>query len=451
MARISTRQMELLQEVSSTIRDVDKDLLICLYKMRCLNIDMAFRFFYSKVKPFMPYCKDSLYLLEEYGLIEFEQKDCVEPDVFFLTTLGIKYVTTHIDAARSGIKKEVWDEKTGAMVNVVKSRHQLLMSGKIMNHQLSLNYFVLEYMEFADEHKIDYEYYDLIYAPKCSERMMPDGVLVLKDRIVLIEMDTGTERRRRLNERWESYRSFFARPEPFYNELPVTVLFILENISDSTARHNSFVKTICESGLISDITDNVEFYAVGLDDAKTMLQLGLDKELMNQNLFLFTAKTLVQKHGFGFYSADFTKDAGAPEFGYYICKKSGGTDSVLKLDGRPVEYLLDIWDDGRYSVLHKIIYMDRIEFLLKRAKNVQREIPYVVVVPDMRFIAGLMKYAEIKTPKNVYFTTKARIEQGLPFYEMIFTMDENLQIRHFADYSLTKTVYERKYDPKHPD
>ncbi len=448
--KLSKKERE-LNEVHATIRSVDHLFLAYLYRMRCLSVDMAFRFFYSKKRPYMPYCLDSLVYLVKKGLITIEDDADDRTEVVFLTNLGIQYLFEYVDHERYGITlpEGAADDESKA----IKNAKQLRIKDRLLNHQLLLNYFVLEYIEYADEHGIQYEYYDLLFAPKCSERMMPDGVLVLKDRIVLLEMDTGTERQDRLVNRWLSYRSFFAKPEPFYANTPITALFILDNISDSAYRRTSFMKTICASGLISDLGPDKELYAVGTEEAKALLRVEFDQEILNEELIVPVARHMVQNCGFLFYDTAFLSSVGVPPFSYYVCCKAGGIDKPLILDGRPVEFLLDAWEDDRYSVLNKMSEILATEQKLLRAPGVGRTIPYVVVVSDLQAAANVARFAidDDEKLKNIYFTTPDRVAKGLPFYEMIFTIDSDLRIRHFTDYSLTQTVYERQYDVKHPE
>ena len=439
-----------LDLLKQELTDVDKSFLIHLYKLRCMSVDLAFRFFYSRRRALMPYCEDRLFFMVDNGLITMEQAPGIETEIIFLTKDGVRYVTTCIDSAVSGIIREVWNEKEQRMESVVKSAATLRIKPPLIKHQLALNYFVLEYMEFADKNGIEYEYYDMLFAPKCSAKMMPDGVLVLNNKIVLVEMDTGSERGQVLLRRWESYRVFFARPTPFYDRLPIVILFVLENNSEKLTRKNTFLRSVCNSGLISDLDGQPELYTVRVDEARTLLQKGFDLKKTNYSLLMPTMKYLTQKCGMKVYDANFTKEAGAPSFSYYAALVKEDTEAVVALDGRRVEYLLDIWDDGRLSVLHKILYMRRIGQMLQNSP-VGRSIPYLVAVPSVMVVASLMKQADIDKLSSVYFITPDRIAKNLPFYETIFTIDEDMNIKHFTDYSLITPVFEKKYDPSHPD
>ena len=110
-------------------------------------------------------------------------------------------------------------------------------------------------------------------------------------------------------------------------------------------------------------------------------------------------------------------------------------------DNRPQEFILDIWLDGRLSVLHKIMYYHNIERALKA--KLGRSIAYLVVVPDERWINKTLALYDAHGAQNVFFTTIVRLE-GEKLNEALFQLDGLGTVHHFSNMGLKELVYERR-------
>lgn len=66
------------------------------------------------------------------------------------------------------------------------------MDEKIVNHQLSLNEFVLR---FRDNYSFPFSYYDEKYVSQIFSDMRPDGLLKINDNYYFLEMDMCSERK----------------------------------------------------------------------------------------------------------------------------------------------------------------------------------------------------------------------------------------------------------------
>ena len=415
------------QAILQGLTKEDCAVLNAVYRHRCLNALLLCQYFYIEANGDIEYIRARIQYLVMEKLLE--EVGCgTEYPALFLTTLGVETVKV------LAIQKK-------RMEQVTKSAYDLKMNPKNIPHQMALNKFVLGITAQIGG-SVDYRYYDGKFMPPTAGSLMPDGMFEFCGHIVFLEMDMGTERSPHMARKWDNYRAFLESKSSFYQGKDITMLFILENVKVLSQRQRTVWSSIGRF-LIDKIDGSFEIYA----DAPAVLQsilLAKLKRVAPHLKAVIAYKSLITAHGFSISEAQFGKITRF-EFDGYI-RKLTPARKVMIQDDRPQEFLLDIWLDGRLSVLHKILYYHDIErrFIASATRNV----PYLVVVPDERWVNRILALCSAREVQDVFYTTADRLGNGR-FNEAVFRLDERGTIYHFSNMGLKETVYERRF--KEPD
>lgn len=415
------------QAILQGLTKEDCAVLNAVYRHRCLNALLLYQYFYIEANGDIEYIQARIQYLVMEKLLE--EVGCgTEYPALFLTTLGVETVKV---LAIQGKRME----------KVTKSAYDLKINSKNIPHQMALNKFVLGITAQIGG-SVDYRYYDGKFMPPTAGSLMPDGMFEFCGHIVFLEMDMGTERSPHMARKWDNYRAFLESKSSFYQGKDITMLFILENVKVLSQRQRTVWSSIGRF-LIDKIDGSFEIYA----DAPAVLQSILLAKLKGVAPHLkavIAYKSLITAHGFSISEAQFGKITHF-EFDGYI-RKLTPARKVMIQDDRPQEFLLDIWLDGRLSVLHKILYYHDIE--RRFIANATRNVPYLVVVPDERWVNRILALCSAREVQDVFYTTADRLGNGR-FNEAVFRLDERGTIYHFSNMGLKETVYERRF--KEPD
>ncbi len=413
-------------ELLKTLTYEDRMVLDAVYCHRCLTAPLLCQYFYAQAEDRMGYAQERIqHMVSKKVLVEVEYGR--QYPALFLTTLGVAAVR-----ALRTVQSTVLGREKAKLVN--KSAYELKMSPKSIPHQMALNAFVLEAGARIGD-SIEYQYYDEKFMPPVAKSLMPDGMFEFCDCIVLLEMDMGTERSPHMAKKWNNYRTFLEYKGPFYQDKDIVVLFILDNVKALLQRQRTVLTSVGRC-LIDKIDGKFEIYA----DAPAILQDVLVKRTSSRMRGATELKTRLSAHGYSISKAAFEKITPL-KFDAYI-RKLTSAGKVMVQSGRPQEFLLDIWFDGRLSVLHKILYYHDVDRALKA--KIDRGIPYLVVVPDEQRANRMLALCEARGTQNVFFTTTDRLT-GDKFNEALFRLDELGTVYHFSDMGLKETVYERRF------
>lgn len=415
------------EEIMRELTQEDRMGLDAIYWHRCLNAPLLYRYFYVQADARMEYAQERIrQLVSKKVLAEVEYGG--QYPALFLTTLGVAIVKLLRGALNGAVKNRR---------QMDRSSYELKMNPKTIPHQVALNTFVLSVCSKLND-GIEYQYYDEKFMPPAAESLMPDGMFEFRDYIVLLEMDMGTERAAHMERKWNNYRTFLEYKGPFYQNRDIIMLFILDNVK-SLSRRKRTVWASLGRFLIDKIDGTFEVYV----DAPAVLQNILtEKEAMKASSELLPGiglKPLIATHGYSISPIRAEKIAPL-RFDAYI-RKLTPAGKVMTQDNRPQEFILDIWLDGRLSVLHKIMYYHNVERALKA--KLGRSIAYLVVVPDERWINKTLALYDARGIQNVFFTTIVRLE-GEKLNEALFQLDGLGTVHHFSNMGLKELVYERR-------
>lgn len=406
------------------LSEQDIAVLESVYAHRCLDERLAHQYIYASTAKRQGFSHDRLMELVRLRLLEPIAYGKEQP-ALFLTTLGIEALRRMSET----VIQVSGDEE-------IKTAYELKMKPQNINHQMCLNAFAMEF-EHRMKGKVDYQYLDAKFMPHCSDTMAADGLLVLSDRLILLEQDMGSERASHLSLKWNNYRSFLSNPGEFYRDKQITMLFILDGVKVATKRRATVYSTLSKM-LLDKIDGRFDVFA----DIPSVLQKVL-AQMTDSHLYpgetTRAMSALRALHGFSASDAAFSPYLATAYDGYI--RKLSPQRKVAVQNGRPQEFLLDFWMDGRLSVLHKIAYHNR--YSLQFASRMQRGIAYLVIVPAEKWLGSIIRQNAIRCAKDVFFTTVERLEKkALP--EALLQIDEAGCLYHFDDFSLGVPVFERR-------
>lgn len=418
-------------ETIRQLTDGDVAALLSTYQHRCLDEALLYRYIYSETDEYQQYTARRIKKLVDFNLIEQVDYGREFP-ALFLTTLGIETVKATSKERLNLLYQFEYGKKTLPLSSDLK------MHPKIINHQMHLNSFAMELESYARPQGY-FRYFDEKLMPPASNFMMPDAMAELSDFFVFLEMDMGTEAGGRLAQKWNSYRTFLNDPGPFYKEKPVVMLFIIDGVKNAELRKRNIT-----SGFMAHIADRVngkfEVYIDGVEALHDIVKTQLLKlHPVETSEAADVCHSISSAHGFSISQPPILKELDVP-YSYYV-RQLNADKKIHVIGNRPQEFLMDIWLDGRLSVLRNILYyqcsLNQIE------KLTRRKLAYVVVVPSECSACALLKVLKITQPAGLFFTTPARLAER-PWNKALFCIDQLWNLNHFADNSLSVAIHEKR-------
>lgn len=413
------------QEFLEQLSDVSREALVSIYNHRCLTESLLCRYFFEKDAETQDKAHEQVAELVELGCIAPMDYDREEP-AFFLTELGISVVRqTLIYPDRKDL--------TAA---------QLKMQKFLIPHQMSLNAVGLEMEEIAKSRNIPYEYYDCKFMTGGTTQIevMPDGMFRFNGYDIFLEMDMNSEASDELLKKWNNYSSWMGTSDFIYKEHKTIVLFLLCNVKRTEIRKATVLKSISK-GLLDKISPKFDIFVDAPEILEDLLfNWILDPEQMQKEIL--PALRSLQKLGFSTALAtSFNHYINGNEYGFYTRMLSPKTHKIEVKGGRAQEFLSDIiTGQTPASVINKAVFLNSSMIPL-RAK-VGREIPYLIIGEDQKTLIADLKATGAWGLKNVYLTTKSRLESCVILPEAIFQIDQLGRCYHFSDFGLQEPVFE---------
>lgn len=418
------------EELLCQLTDKDIQALLAIYQHRCLDEQLLCTYIYHPDGANNSASSEVTRLL---GMRLVEAVDYGQScPALFLTTLGVEVVK----ATSGNLLSAIYQFENGKKTLPLSS--DLKMHPKIINHQMHLNSFALELESYARPHGY-FRYYDEKLMPPASNFMMPDAMVELADYYVFLEMDMGTEAGGRLAQKWNSYRTFLNDPGAFYKEKPVVMLFIIDGVKNVELRKRNVT-----AGIMTHIADRIngqfEAYIDGIDGLHEIAKTKLLKRKTSENTPVTDVlRDISETHKYTVSCPAFLNQLDV-HCGFYV-RKVTEDRKIQVINGRPQEFLMDIWLDGRLSVLRNVLYYQRALEQIK--KNTHREIPYLLVVPSEKAACAMLKVLGISQPSGIFITTPDRLAQK-SWPNALFCIDQLWNLNRYIDDSLTETAHEKR-------
>lgn len=424
-------------ELTNSLSQIDLKVLESIYLFRCLTIRQVYRNFYTDIiDSFETFQSTKLKELIEYEVVELQEFNRGNY-ALFLTSTGVEVVRYTFD-----LPTNIIDDKNKVVKRGYYRAGELKMLPRLINHQVHLNQFVLEFKKYADKRNIKWKHYGEKYVSQYVN-IRPDGLIQFLDMDFFLEMDMNTESMKQLIEKWQNYRNFLTSREFRYNEKKIVVLFIIENATNIEKRKD-LVRRSCSDILLDIFDSEFDIYIGTKDELMKLVFENLIPNALNSNWKQQEIKSILwQQFGFGATNGiKYKEQLNGSEYGYYICKmnKEG---LVVRENGQLQEYLFDDYFFRPLSVLKKIAYLQRNSSMFK-ARN-GRDISYIVLTEDENVMYHDLDIVDLVGVKNVYFTTLKRLE-NLPLHEALYEYDSLGNIHHFANSGLNKRIFERRIE-----
>ena len=392
------------------------EVLSYIYQLRSLTYTDIYDFIFKRDELSEKYCHK---IIREMVLEEVLEKVGYykEKSYFFITAKGIR------ELKKCGYYSIGTNSKIA--LSETLSPKDLKMSPTKIDHQHSLNHFVLKY---SKTHSFDY--YDEKYVSRVISGCLPDGVIKEVSRILFLEMDMNTEREKALGKKWKNYRRFLDSQEYYDMEYPITVLFILGNGVDNSSKRATKLRKQIHEYLYDRISNNFN------------ILIGTEEYLLNKidNKDTTYIKETLLKQGYTVNKGVVSDDSlSGFSFDYYINMLSPESKLVTK-GGYTEEYLIDDMTDCN---IYSYCKLNSIDSLISKFKfNHNREIKYVAVMDSEEEAYRI--FSEIDSPNpNIYFSTPSRLKNS-SFHSALFQMSKDKRKWHFSEESLGVLIEEGK-------
>lgn len=422
------------------------DALYSIYLHRCLTYKQIFKLHFLKIF-------ESVKDFEDIILTKWIQLGLIKKIYFkhnnyvlFLTTRGVDILRIEYD-----FPSNLLDNNKQVIQRGYFRANELEMHPRLINHQVHLNQFVLDFKRYCNIS--DKQYSTNLYSKfKYSDEkhissytgIRPDGLISLMDIDFFVEMDMSTESKKQLEEKWENYRRYLSSRsfQSTRAENKIIVLFIIENSKDLEKRKN-LVK-LTSSQILLDKLDS-QYFDLYVGSSKELLNIIFNDILpsfecrsLNQNnlLSIFTKEDFFISHGY-----NIKQRFENIEYNYYIRKIN--KDGSLKIqNGRPVEFLVDDYRTGSMSVLNRIEYHMKNNTLFKISYG--RDIPLLIICNSIHDIFNDLELLDFDFDRNslIYFVVMDDI-LNKTIQESIIQLDNLGNIYKFKDYSLKTKLFIR--------
>lgn len=365
------------------------------------------------------YCNKLIKSMVADKLIE-KQGFYLADSYYFITTHGISKLK------KFGILPICQSDNEPFYPDKFLTASKIKMDEKIVNHQLSLNEFVLR---FRDNYSFPFSYYDEKYVSQIFSDMRPDGLLKINDNYYFLEMDMCSERKNSLIEKWQNYRSFLRSQDSYKVNGTIKVLFILGGKNNAFSSRTKNLTHYIMDNLWDLINRKSDFYIGSFEVLYPLI--------VSPNFHV----DILKKYGFQINRGQFS-DPGLSDydFDYYICK-TNDSGQIMVDNGVPVEFVVDDYTSESLFVLKKIHTFPSFAAVFQNLSA--RDIKYLLLVNSVDDAYRLIKNNEIPLD-GIYFTTKKRLCDD-SFYSAVFSIHKDGSVYHFADGNFLYPVKESTF------
>lgn len=410
-------------ETLAIITAADKKALMAIYRHRCLNEPLLQRYFYLGEPD--GFTLAQLREFNTHELLDIVEYEAGEYPAVFLSARGIQTLRELY-----GIPVYTLNEK-GKKKREIQRAADLKMPEILLNHQMHLNELALA-IEEKIAGKVDFEYQDNKFIDSCTYAQ-PDGIFILPDCDLFLEMDMAHERMTELCNKWTHYRNYLTAKEHYLKRpKKIVVLFATENLRPGglATRRKSVLKSLSKT-IFDLFGKELECY---IGPSSEMVEVA-------ENLALSQAAlppALPPELGFTLSYPDSVREICGES--YLYMRKLDEDGKVIIQDGRPQHFFLEDYTTGAVSVLMRTASFPATASLLR--PKLKREIPLLVLMPDEKTALRDLMAVNALGVVNVYFTTKKRLRERR-FPKALFQIDQLGRFHHFSDYSLKTEVFEK--------
>lgn len=402
----------------------DIQFLLGLYKMRCLNLQQSYLFFYYGYYQNI----QDLYKLKLIPLIqnEFIKMNANKGTYYFeITQKAIDFIKEKFN-----IPTEIYDIQTSKITQGMLRANQIMIDPRLSAHQLELNQFVLEFQKkYYLKYKKNIQYFDEKYLSQMTN-IRPDGLIRINDLDLFLEQDMKTENSKQLSDKWNRYRRFLTFEFDQEGPRKIIVCFIVKcDERDLPGRKELIRKTIANT-FDTLLSNHFDIY---IDSKEKIMEMLFNKILPGQKKFTQDLIKTMKKHNYNVQDGSTLKiKLDGSVYHYYIDKRDsrghlGYYAPNRKRSGRFLEFLADEYKYSPVSVMSKIAFHERnshnFDIAYSKKANV-RLIGYIVIIDNIHEVFTHLKTMDLIGINNVYFTTMDRLNT-MKLSRALFSFKEN--------------------------
>lgn len=278
-----------------------------------------------------------------------------------ITNKGIEVVRHTRD-----IPNEVFDQDKKVVKRGYYTQADLALNTRLVNHQVHLNQFMLDFETRARAMGLPWNYRDEKFLSSYVN-IRPDGMVTLLDHDLFIETDMATESKAQLIEKWAHYRAFLNTDEFRLKSRKIVVLFVTDNIISKTKIRNrmELVKQTIVDTFLDEIKPDFEIVVKPRDAMLDYVFSSLIPSILNQNRRENQFLQYLQKKGFTLSYGYHLNQHLLGDFYQYYVRKLDEDGKIISRQGTPQEYFVDFYLNEELSVLHRIEYFKRNDRLYR--------------------------------------------------------------------------------------
>ena len=278
-----------------------------------------------------------------------------------ITNKGIEIVRHSRD-----IPNQIYDQDKKVVKRGYYTQAELAMNTRLVNHQVHLNQFMLEFEERARAMGLPWNYYDEKFL-SAYVNIRPDGMITLLDHDLFIETDMATESKAQLIEKWAHYRAFLNTDEFRFKSRRIVVLFVIDNIISKNKIRNriELVKQTIVDTFLDEIKPDFEIVIKPREEMLDYVFKGLIPRILNKNRKENAFLDYLQKRKFTLSYGYNLNEYLLGDFYQYYVRKLDNSGKIVTRNGTLQEYFVDFYHYEEMSVLHRLEYFKKNDKLYR--------------------------------------------------------------------------------------
>lgn len=418
-------------EAARQLSETDIQYLRSIYEFRCLDLEQSAQYFYDQQYETVEDFQEKVDFLLELELIEVV--DYKNGQAVFLTNRAIEIIRDTY-----GMATNIVDPDRNVIRRGYYTAGELKMLPRLINHQVHLNRFVLDFSHLAQDEQLNWKHYGEKFVSQ-YHGIRPDGMIRFYDIDIFLEQDMATESKTQLMNKWDNYRTYLRSKEHDNNTRKIIMLFIIDGTTQIEKRKD-LVRYTATDSLIDLFSSRFEVYVGTREELLDLLFTSIIPTMQGLNgTHNHFMKLMRMRHGYTIQDATRLKQfLSDTEYNFMIYKMDEHSNLMIQ-NGRLQEFLVDDATDHPFSLHHKLAYHKRNSASFYRAMN--RHINVIFLVDSERAIKNQLHLTGLMGTDNVYYTTLKRLEER-SFSEALFQFDRAGKLYHFKNNGLIQRVYE---------
>lgn len=418
-------------EVARQLSEEDIEFLKAIYDFRCLSLDQAVQYFYGQY-----YYTNDDFKSKEEELIRLELIEKVSYKngyAFFVTNRAIEIIRDSY-----GLPTNVFDDKRRVIRRGYYTAAELKMLPRLINHQIHLNRFVLDFKNLASDEALNWKYYGEKDVSNYYG-IRPDSMIRFYDVDVFLEQDMATESQTQLMDKWDNYRAYLRSKVHENGSRKIVMLFIIDGTTQIEKR-KELVRFTAVQSLIDLFSSRFDIYVGTREELLDILFSNIIPTMQSLNgTHDHLMRIMRMRHKYAVHDASrLSKFLADTEYNFVVFKMDD-EGNVLIQNGRLQEFIMDDALNSPFSLHHKLAYHKRNSAAFSR--DMGRDISVIFLVESEEVIKRELQLTGLMGTDNVYYTTIDRLEDR-SFSEALFQFDRSGNRYHFEDSGLIKRIYE---------